>query len=45
MKNHGKGVSLKIGNNFYQEYFLQNFKVGQESFFHLSNWNNERDSG
>ena len=26
-ENHRKGVSLKVGNNFHQEYFLQHFEV------------------
>ena len=45
MKNRRKGVSLKVGNNFYQEFFLNILKVVQEchSFFHLYNWDNEGD--
>ena len=44
MKNHRKGVSLKVGNNFYQEYLLQHFKgCSRVSFFHLNNWDNGRD--
>ena len=45
MKNHRKGVSLKVGNNFYQEYFLQNFEgCSGVSLFNLNNWDNEGDS-
>ena len=44
MKNHQKRVSLKIGNNFYREYFLQHFGGWSGvSFFHLNNWNGEGD--
>ena len=43
--NEEKGVSLKVGNHFYQEYFLQHFEGGSRvSFFHLNNWDNEGDS-
>ena len=45
MKNHQKGVSLKDGNNFYQEYFLQQFEgCSRVSFFHLNNWDNRGDN-
>ena len=45
MKNHQKGVSRKVGNNFYQEYFLQHFEGwSRMSLFHLNNWNTEGDS-
>ena len=44
-KNHRKGVSLKVGNNFYQEYFRQYFAgCSRVTFFHLNNWDNEGDS-
>ena len=43
--NEEKGVSLKVGNHFYEEYFLQHFEGGSRvSFFHLNNWDNEGDS-
>ena len=40
-----KRISLKVGINFYQEYFLQNFEGwSRASFFHSNNWNGEGDS-
>ena len=44
MKNHRK-KTLKVGNNFYREYFLQHFEgFSRVSFFHLNKWDNEGDS-
>ena len=45
MKNYQKGVSLEVGNNFYQEYFFQHFEgCSRVSFFYLDNWDKEGDS-
>ena len=45
MKNHRKGISLKVGNNFDKEFFLQDVEgCSRVSFFHLNNWNNEKGS-
>ena len=42
MKNHRKGVSLKFGKNFYQEYFLQYLEaMSRVSFFHLNKGESE----
>ena len=44
MQKNRKGVSLKVGNNFYQEYCLEDFEgFSRVLFFHLNNRNNEGD--
>ena len=39
---HRNGVSLKVENDFYKEYFLQHFEDwSRVPLFHFITWNNE----